>query len=288
MPHARPARRRLARKPDRGDHRRPGADGRQRALDRRHGHRRQRDAAGRLQPARASRTSVRPARSLQHPVGHGRRRDHARARLRAASESRSFSDRRRHVRRVRGPGQVSTVDLDAARRPRQVASTRARSPFPGFTAGRLVPPDLQRLRLLRHRQADPRLHRAELERPPLQGARAKVKIDEHQPDLRGARRQDPSSRISSRTSTRSSRTSGAFVERISTFSACPACGGTRLNAAARSSLIDGRNIADACAMQISDLADWSCAASTTPSVAPARSRRSGRASTRSSRSASAT
>jgi excinuclease UvrABC ATPase subunit len=48
----------------------------------------------------------------------------------------------------------------------------------------------------------------------------------------------------------------AFVERAVTFSACPDCGGTRLNEAARSSRIRGINIADACAMQISDLAQW--------------------------------
>lgn len=48
----------------------------------------------------------------------------------------------------------------------------------------------------------------------------------------------------------------AFVERAVTFTACPDCGGTRLNAAARSSRIHGVNIADACAMQISDLAAW--------------------------------
>jgi excinuclease UvrABC ATPase subunit len=48
----------------------------------------------------------------------------------------------------------------------------------------------------------------------------------------------------------------AFVERIATFTACPECGGTRLNAAARSSRIAGISIADACAMQISDLAAW--------------------------------
>lgn len=48
----------------------------------------------------------------------------------------------------------------------------------------------------------------------------------------------------------------AFVERAVTFTACPDCGGTRLNETARSSKIKGINIADACAMQISDLADW--------------------------------
>lgn len=58
-----------------------------------------------------------------------------------------------------------------------------------------------------------------------------------------------------------------FVERAVTFTACPECGGTRLNEAARSSRIGGINIADACAMQISDLAEW-VGGITEPSVAP--------------------
>lgn len=48
----------------------------------------------------------------------------------------------------------------------------------------------------------------------------------------------------------------AFVERAVTFQTCPECDGTRLTAEARSSKIRGKNIADVCAMQISDLADW--------------------------------
>ncbi len=48
----------------------------------------------------------------------------------------------------------------------------------------------------------------------------------------------------------------AFVDRIGTFSACPECGGTRLAEGARKSKIAGISIADACQMQISDLADW--------------------------------
>jgi excinuclease ABC A subunit len=48
----------------------------------------------------------------------------------------------------------------------------------------------------------------------------------------------------------------AFVDRAVTFTACPECGGTRLSEAARSSRIKGISIADACAMQISDLAGW--------------------------------
>jgi len=48
----------------------------------------------------------------------------------------------------------------------------------------------------------------------------------------------------------------AFVERAITFQTCPDCDGTRLSAEARSSTIHGKNIADLCAMQISDLAAW--------------------------------
>ena len=47
-----------------------------------------------------------------------------------------------------------------------------------------------------------------------------------------------------------------FVDRAVTFTACPECGGTRLTEAARSSKIEGINIAEACAMQISDLTEW--------------------------------
>lgn len=48
----------------------------------------------------------------------------------------------------------------------------------------------------------------------------------------------------------------AFVERAVTFTTCPDCDGTRLSEAARSSTIEGVNIADVCAMQITDLARW--------------------------------
>ncbi|MUL79416.1 excinuclease ABC subunit UvrA [Mycolicibacterium sp. CBMA 226] len=48
----------------------------------------------------------------------------------------------------------------------------------------------------------------------------------------------------------------AFVERAVTFTTCPECAGTRLSELARSSKIKGVNIAEACAMQITDLAEW--------------------------------
>ena len=59
----------------------------------------------------------------------------------------------------------------------------------------------------------------------------------------------------------------AFVDRAVTFTSCPECGGTRLSEAARSSRIGKVSIADACAMQISDLAGW-VRDLAEPSVAP--------------------
>ena len=59
----------------------------------------------------------------------------------------------------------------------------------------------------------------------------------------------------------------AFVERAVTFTTCPECAGTRLSKEARSSKIRGKNIADVCSMQISDLADW-VRGLDEPSVAP--------------------
>jgi excinuclease UvrABC ATPase subunit len=58
-----------------------------------------------------------------------------------------------------------------------------------------------------------------------------------------------------------------FVDRAVTFTACPDCGGTRLTEAARSSKVKGVSIADVCAMQISDLAEWVDGLDE-PSVAP--------------------
>ena len=78
----------------------------------------------------------------------------------------------------------------------------------------------------------------------------------------------------------------AFVERTITFTVCPECDGTRLSKEARSSKIKGKNIADVCSMQISDLADW-VRGLDEPSVAPLLAAL-GRASTRSWRSGSAT
>jgi excinuclease UvrABC ATPase subunit len=59
----------------------------------------------------------------------------------------------------------------------------------------------------------------------------------------------------------------AFVDRAVTFTTCPECDGTRLAEGARASKVDGINIAEACAMQISDVAEW-VGGLDEPSVAP--------------------
>jgi excinuclease UvrABC ATPase subunit len=59
----------------------------------------------------------------------------------------------------------------------------------------------------------------------------------------------------------------SFVERAVKFTTCPDCEGTRLSQEARSSRIDGKNIADVCSMQITDLAEW-VRGLDEPSVAP--------------------
>ncbi|MCR8526108.1 hypothetical protein NPM17_24770, partial [Escherichia coli] len=59
----------------------------------------------------------------------------------------------------------------------------------------------------------------------------------------------------------------AFVEKAVTFTTCPECDGTRLNEGARASKINGMNIAEACRMQINELADWLRGVSD-PGVAP--------------------
>ncbi|MFC7810337.1 ATP-binding cassette domain-containing protein [Streptomyces olivaceus] len=59
----------------------------------------------------------------------------------------------------------------------------------------------------------------------------------------------------------------AFVERAVTFTTCPECDGTRLSEGARSSRIRKTSIADACAMEIRDLAQW-VRELDEPSVAP--------------------
>src|SRR6266511_1961457 len=220
---------RRTRRPDDRDHRRPGAHGRQRPLHSRHRDRRQRDAADRLQPAR--RAECRAVVPLQ------------------------LQPARRRLPALRRHGQHDRHRPDPALRPEQVAR-RGRADDPRLQRRRLDGADLHRVGLPRRRQADPRLHREPTKVklqginmtyegliPKIQKSFLSKDPDAMQPHIR------------------------AFVERAVTFTACPDCGGSRLNEAARASRIRGINIADACAMQISDLAEW-VRGLDEPSVAP--------------------
>ena len=149
--------RRRARRADDGDHRRPGADGRQRPLHRRHRHRRQRDAAHPLQPARAAAHRLAPGVLLQRRLGPRRRGGHRRARGRARRRGGRFTITGGMCPRCEGMGSVTDFDLSAAVRRQQVAQ-RGCAHDPRLQHGRLVRPHLQRLRLLRPGQADPRVH----------------------------------------------------------------------------------------------------------------------------------
>ena len=192
--------------PDDGDHRRPGADGLQPPLHRRHRHRRQRDAAHPVQPARQAAHRLAQRVLVQRPLGEGQRRDHRRA---AAARRRP---RRRPSHRLggmcprcEGMGSVTDFDLSALYDDSQVAQ-RGRAHDPRLQHGGLVRPHLQRLRLLRHGQADQEVHQEGAARPALPGA-DQDQGRGHQPDLRGSDPARSRSRSCPRTSTPCSRTS---------------------------------------------------------------------------------
>ena len=98
MPTTGAARGRRTRRPDDRDHRRSGADGLQPPLHGRHRHRRQRDAAHPLQPARAAAHRVAQRVLVQRAVGEGQRCDHRRARRRQDEDGEGdLHPSRRHV-----------------------------------------------------------------------------------------------------------------------------------------------------------------------------------------------
>ena len=184
------ARGRRARRADDRDHRRPGADGRRRPLHGRHRHRRQRDAAHPLQPARASRTSARPTRS---PSTSPRSRRAVRSPSSAGGKTRP---RRRPspalggmCPRCEGRGSVTDFDLSALYDDSKSLNEGALT-IPGYSMdgwyGRIFSgsgffdPDKPIRKFTKKRAARPALQGADQD----QGRR-------HQPDLRGADPEDP-------------------------------------------------------------------------------------------------
>lgn len=167
------------------------------------------------------------------------------------TEQRSFAILGGMCPRCEGMGSVSDIDLgqlvDASKSLDEGAIT-----VPGYTAdgwyvriyGAIVPTDVPIERFSdKQRQeflfGEPRKVKVENINMTVEGLVPKVQksmlskdVDAMQPHIR------------------------AFVERAVTFQPCPECGGTRLAAHARASKVAGVSIADACAMQISDLAAW--------------------------------
>ena len=173
---------------------------------------------------------------------------------------------RRHVPALRGHGKRQRHRPDPALRREQVARA-GRDHGPRLHGGRVVDAHVQRVRLLRRRTSrSATSSKKELRRLSLQGAR-EGQDQRHQPDLRGPRPADPEVVPRPRTSRRSSRTSAhswSGLSRSASARTAAAPGSTRRPGRRRSTAV---SIADACAMQISDLAEW-VRGLDEPSVAP--------------------
>ena len=133
-------------RPDDGDHRRPGADGVQPPLHRRHRHRRQRDAAHPLQPAREAAHRLAQRVLVQRPLGDGPavRSPSSAAPDRTKTEKATFTRLGGMCPRCEGMGSVTDFDLSALYDDSLVAQ-RGRAHDPRLQHGRLVRPHLPRL-----------------------------------------------------------------------------------------------------------------------------------------------
>ena len=167
--------------------------------------------------------------------------------------------------RCEGMGSVTDIDLSAAVRRQEVAQ-RGRAHDPRLHGGRLVrcassPRRASSTRTSRSASTPRRSCHDFLHKEP-----TKVKVEGINLTYEGLIPQIQKSFLSKDVDALQPHIR-AFVERAVTFTTCPECDGTRLNEAARSSKIKGINIADACAMQINDLAEW-VRGLNEPSVAP--------------------
>ena len=210
-----------------------------------------------------SRTSARLRVLLQRAVGPGERCDHRRARFQQDREK-DLHPRRRHVPALRGPGLGHRLRPVCAVR-RQQVDERGALLIPGYSVdgwfGRIFggcgffDPD----------KPIRKFTKTEL-RDLLYKEPTKIKVDGVNLTYEGLIPRIQKSFLSKDRESLQPHVR-VFVDRAVTFTTCPECGGTRLSAAARSSRIRGTNIADACAMQIGDLAEW-VRGLDEPSVAP--------------------
>ena len=195
--------------------------------------------------------------SFNVPSVRGQRRDHRGAgRRRTKTEKAHLHPSRRDVPALRGHGRghrhrpVARCTTTASR------STRVRSPSPATAWRAGTAGSSAALRLLRPGQADPQITRKSELHDLLHQEPTKIKIDGHQPDLRGPDPADPEvvpvqGRRRAAAAHPGLRGAGGDLHAPAPSATAPGS-----PQAARSSKIDGINIADACAMQISDLADW--------------------------------
>ena len=253
----------------RGDHRRPGAHGRQRALDRRHGDRRLRHAARSSSAASGSRTSARPPRSAStfRPA-----RSAARSRSSAArrqTEAREITISRRHVRRVRGARAGSRPSTSTRSSTATRASTRARSPSrgsasaPGTTASS---PTRASSTPTSRCATSPMPNWSACSTAPRRRSRpSNINLTYRASSTRSAARTSSRTSTSLQPSLRARRRAHLDLRRL------PLVRRHAAQRAARSSLIDGRNIAECRGDADQRPRRRSCAASTTPGVAADRS-----------------
>jgi excinuclease UvrABC ATPase subunit len=172
---------------------------------------------------------------------------------RGESESREISISGGMCAECEGLGRISTVDVDALV-DREKSLNEGAITFPGFQVGSwyhrvyrdsgYFDPD-RKLRDYTEEEWEQLLH----------GPEAKIKFESFSLTYQGLEDRIRRSYLVKDPESLQPHIRAA-VERIATTTACPSCGGTRLNAAARSSRINGTNIADAAAMQISDLLEW--------------------------------
>jgi excinuclease UvrABC ATPase subunit len=213
----------------------------------------------------ASRTSARPRRSRSTSPRCAAR---ARSPSTKGGGSKTGEARvrrhRRHVPALRGHGRSPTsTSRSSTTTPSRSTRARSRSPATRWTAGTAAS---SAAAASSTRQADPQDYTKKELHDLLYKEPTKIKVEGINLTYEGL---IPRSRSRScpRTSRRCSRTSAPSSSAPSPSPTCPECGGTRLNEAARSSKIAGINIAEACAMQISDLAEW-VRGLDEPSVAP--------------------
>ena len=231
MPNAGPPGGRPPRGPDDGDHRRPGADGREPALHRRHRDRRLRDAAHPLQPAGEAAHRLADGVLVQRPDAEGERRDeHRRSRRPGREEhrARTSSTRAACARAARAWATVSDFDLTALYDDSKSLNEGALT-IPGYSmdgwygrifSGAGLPMDKPIAKFTK-KQLDTLLY----EEP------TKIKVEGINLTYEGIIPKIQKSMLSKDVEAMQPHVR-AFVERAITFTTCPECDGTRLSQAA--------------------------------------------------------